>query len=195
MKKFEETRAGNASSQRHGAEFFRACAKVFTARSRLPMMDILAAIEGSSFATWLRESTSLWAYPTVLTLHTLGLGVLVGANWVLDLRLLGIAPSIPLPVLVRLFRAMWIGFWVNTISGVMLFAGDATTKGATTLFVFKLGLVALGVIVLILIRRSVFGDHPEAPRVTPGARVLAATSLVIWIAAIAAGRYMAYATT
>ena len=49
------------------------------------MMEYLAALEGSAFSTWLRESTSIWAYPTVLTLHTVGLAVLVGANWALDL--------------------------------------------------------------------------------------------------------------
>ena len=156
------------------------------------MMDILTALESSAFSTWLKESPSIWAYPTVLTLHTLGLGVLVGANWAVDLRLLGFAPAVPLPALVRLFTAMWIGFWVNTISGVLLFAGDATTKGTTKLFMFKLGIIAVGVVVIILTRRSVYGDHPESPQVTAWAKFLAATSLVLWIAAIAAGRFMAY---
>jgi hypothetical protein len=32
---------------------------------------------------------SIWGYPTVLTLHTMGLSVLVGASMMLDLRLLG----------------------------------------------------------------------------------------------------------
>jgi hypothetical protein len=156
------------------------------------MMDILTALENSALSIWLKESPSVWAYPTVLTLHTLGLGVLVGANWLLDLRLLGIAPAVPLSALARLFPAMWIGFWVNTISGVLLFAGDATTKGTTRLFMFKLGLIAVGVVVIVLTRRTVYGDHPESPQVTAWSRVLAATSLVVWIAAIAAGRFMAY---
>ena len=43
----------------------------------------------------LRESPSVWAHPTVLTLHTMGMAVLVGASWVLDLRLLGISPQHP----------------------------------------------------------------------------------------------------
>jgi hypothetical protein len=60
------------------------------------MMEFLSSLEGSAFGTWLRESGSIWAYPAVLTLHTMGLGVLVGASTVLDLRLLGWAPRIPL---------------------------------------------------------------------------------------------------
>ena len=99
------------------------------------MTEWLTALETTGFATWLRESGSIWAYPTMLTLHTTGMGVLVGANWALDLRFLGVASSLPLSGLERLFRAMWIGFWVNFVTGVMLFAADATTKGTTNVFV------------------------------------------------------------
>jgi len=41
--------------------------------------------------------------------HTFGLALLVGANAVVDLRLLGVARAIPLAPLKRLFRIMWIG--------------------------------------------------------------------------------------
>ena len=59
-------------------------------------MEILTSLEHSGVATWIRESPSIWGYPTILTLHTVGLAVLVGANWALDLRLLGVARQIPL---------------------------------------------------------------------------------------------------
>jgi uncharacterized protein DUF6644 len=156
------------------------------------MMDLLAALEGTAFSSWLREASTIWAYPTVLTLHTVGLALLVGANWALDLRLLGFASDIPLTMLARSFRVMWVGFWLNAISGVMLFAADATTKGATRLFVAKLGLVAAGVVVIVLMKRSIYGDADRAPSAGPAARVLAVVSLVVWIVAIAAGRLMAY---
>jgi hypothetical protein len=155
-------------------------------------METLAAIEGSGFATWLKESPSIWAYPTVLTLHTFGLAVLVGANWVLDLRLLGFADRVPLAMLGKSFRVMWIGFWLNAVTGVMLFAADATTKGATKLFVSKLALVATGVVLIVLIQRTVYGRADAQPSAGPAARVLAAASLAVWIVAIAAGRLMAY---
>lgn len=156
------------------------------------MMDMLTALENSRFSEWLLGSPSIWAYPTVLTLHTVGLGVLVGANWVLDLRLLGVAPGIPLQAMEKLFRWMWIGFWINAVSGVMLFAGEATTKGTTWLFMVKLALVALGVVIIVFTRRSVYGRGGETPRVDGRVRALAVASLVVWVAAIAAGRYMAY---
>jgi hypothetical protein len=155
-------------------------------------MDLLSSLESSGFATWMRESNSIWGYPMILTLHTVGLALLVGANTVLDLRLLGFATRLPLEELSRAFRVMWLGFWLNAVSGVMLFVADATTRGTSRLFIGKLFLVGFGVLVIMAIRRQVFGVTPARPRVGPTAKLLAATSLVVWIAAITAGRLMAY---
>jgi len=156
------------------------------------MQDLFLNLESSSLSTWLRESNTIWAYPMVLTLHTVGLALLVGANTTLDLRLLGFGRRIPLAVMEQSFRVMWIGFWINAVSGALLFAADATTKGSTRLFVMKLGLVAVGVMVIIAIRRVAFGKDAGAVPVSGLAKGLAALSLVIWVAAITAGRLMAY---
>jgi hypothetical protein len=156
------------------------------------MMEWLATLENSGFGSWLRESPSIWAYPAVLTLHTLGLGVLVGGNAVLDLRLLGYAPGIPLASLEPLFPVMWVGFWVNAISGVALFVADATTKGTTWVFMVKLMIIVVGVLVLFAIRRTVYGEGADAARESSRGRALAAVSLALWFLAIVTGRYMAY---
>jgi hypothetical protein len=159
---------------------------------RATMQDLFFNLESSGIATWLRESNTIWAYPMVLTLHTVGLALLVGANTTLDLRLLGFGRSIPLAVMARSFRVMWIGFWINAVSGALLFVADATTKGSTRLFAMKLGLVVLGVVVIMATRRVAFGKDAEGATVSGLAKGLAALSLVIWVAAIAAGRLMAY---
>ena len=154
-------------------------------------MEWLAALENSGIATWLRESNTIWAYPLVLTLHTVGLALLVGANWVIDLRVLGLMGHVALADLSWTFRVMWIGFWVNAVSGALLFAADATTKGSTRLFVAKLALVAVGVAIVIFTKRAVYpSDDVTGPG--SGAKALALASIAIWIAAIAAGRFMAY---
>jgi hypothetical protein len=124
------------------------------------MMELLASLENSGFGIWLRESPSSWAYPAVLTLHTIGLGVLVGGNAVLDLRLLGWGKAIPLAPLEKLFPVMWIGFWVNAISGVALFVGDATTKGTTWVFMSKLAIITARKRLLNLARDLQQGIEP-----------------------------------
>ena len=113
---------------------------------------------------------------------------LAGAAAMLDLRLLGIAPRIPLASLRTLFPLMWGGFWLNLVSGSMLFASEATSKGSTPMFFFKLGLVAVGVATIVLIRREVYGKTEEPAGVSRAARNLAIVSLVAWVGAITAGR-------
>lgn len=165
------------------------------------MTEFLAAIENSHLSVWMRESPSIWAYPTVLTLHTIGLALLVGANMALDLRILGFASAIPFESLRGLFRTMWIGFWINLASGVLLFVADATGKGSTRLFIGKLALVAVGVVGIPFTRRAVYGSRGAAPaaatvgplpRAPERATRWAVASIVVWLAAIAAGRLMAY---
>jgi hypothetical protein len=156
------------------------------------MMELLASLENSGFGTWLRESPSIWAYPAVLTLHTIGLGVLVGGNAVLDLRLLGWGKAIPLEPLAKLFPMMWLGFWVNALSGIALFVADATTKGTTWVFMTKLGIIVVGVALLLALRRTVYGRGEGGAVETRTSRVIAAATLALWFLAIVTGRYMAY---
>ena len=155
---------------------------------------MLESLEGSAFSVWLRESPSIWAYPTVLTLHTLGMGVLAGASAAFDLRLLGIARPIPLNALRILFPVMWSGFWVNALTGSMLFAANATTRATSALFILKLCFVALGVATIVLLKRHVYDAPPGARSVSPRAGLLAVASLLMWLAAITAGRLLAYLT-
>ncbi len=155
------------------------------------MTDWLTTVENTGVAAWLRESGSIWAYPLVLTLHTAGMGVLVGLNWAIDLRVLGAGSAIPLAPLEKLFRPMWIGFWINLVTGVLLFAADATTKGSTRLFIIKLVLVAVAVMAAMWMRRSVYPAGGQ-PVVSLRAKALAFASIALWLSAIAAGRMMAY---
>ena len=56
----------------------------------LYMMDFLHWLEQTGFSTWVRELPSVWAFPTVLLIHTIGMGLVVGINAGIDLRILGL---------------------------------------------------------------------------------------------------------
>ena len=151
-------------------------------------------LENSAVGVWTRESPSIWAYPTVLTLHTVGLGVLVGANTIVDLRLLGFAPRLPLPALAPLYRFMWAGFVINAVTGVLLFIANATTKSTQPVFYIKLALIAAALAVTAAIRKAVARDRLRSDDDTVAAPTLglAIASLLLWTGAIVAGRLMAY---
>ena len=159
------------------------------------MMELLGSIEQSALAVWVREASTIWAYPTIITLHTVGLAILVGANVAVDLRFLNLAArGVTLEDMRPFFRYMWVGFWINATSGVLLFTTEATTKGIAHIFLLKLGLIACGVVLIVLMRRAVYGHEGPAVMVPASAKAFAALSLFIWMAAITAGRLQAYIT-
>ena len=156
------------------------------------MIDFLTWLEGTSFSIWVREAPTIWAFSTILTLHTFGMGVLVGASALLDLRLLGVGRTMPLGPLQSLFRIMWAGFWLNLVTGSMLFAADATSRGTQWLFFVKMLFVIIGVVTMVQIRRQVYGAQTEPVAISAATRRLAVLSLIAWVAAITSGRLLAY---
>ena len=138
----------------------------------------------------MRESPSVWAFPMVLTLHTTGMAVLVGASWLLDLRLLGITSrNTPLSNFNWVFPTIAIGLIVNLLTGVLLFIKNATTWGVAVPFFVKMLLVVVSVVLLLPIRKYV--DRSDAGEVG-NARLLAIASILAWAGAVTAGRLLAY---
>ena len=149
------------------------------------MGSLLAEIEQSGVATWIREGGVLYGYPLILFLHTLGLSTLVGLSSAIDLRLLGFASGIPLASLEKLFWLMWPGLALTAVTGILLFVSDATRHASNPAFFVKLVFVLLAVTALALTWTRVFrGQH--------SGKILAAFSLVCWFGALSAGRLMAY---
>jgi hypothetical protein len=148
---------------------------------------MLSWLESTSLAVWLAESPSVWAHPTVLTLHTAGMGILVGASWILDLRLLGVSRKIPLSAFRWVFPALAIGLAVNLATGVLLFIKNATTWGTAIPFFVKMAFVVVAVGTLAPLRSLVLRDG-EPSR----ARALAIVSILAWAGAVTAGRLLAY---
>jgi hypothetical protein len=153
-------------------------------------------VEESGVSTWLRESESPFAFYFVLLFHTFGLALLVGANAVIDLRLLGVERDIPLAPLKRLFGIMWLGFAINAVSGVLLLIAYPTKALTNPVFYTKLTLIGLAVWVMTRLKSRVFDDPSlnEAAMIGRG-RTLAKWSLVLWIGAITTGRLLAYTYT
>jgi hypothetical protein len=154
---------------------------------------LLTFLQETPLALWVSGSPSLLGYPTILTLHTVGLALLVGASVAVDLRLLGVARAMPLEALAPLFPIMWIGLAINTASGVLLFMADAVRKAGQPVFLIKLACIAGAVMVVLMMRGRVMRPSTTGPpAASTHPRALALASLVLWAGAIAAGRLVAY---
>jgi hypothetical protein len=156
---------------------------------------MIEAIENSAYAVWVRESPSIFAYTTILSLHAIGLAIIVGIHTLVALRLLGFVPAIPLQPLRKLFPWMYLGFAINLFSGSSLLAANLTNDLGNWLFLAKLVFILFAMINLELTRMYVF-DKPGALLATgelpKHAKTFAIAALVLWSLAMVAGRFTAY---
>ena len=153
----------------------------------------LNALEQSGVSTWLRETPSVFGFYFILVFHTIGLALVVGPNVAIDLRLLGVAPEIPLPPLKSWFNLMWLGLAINVVSGAFLVLAYPSKAFTNPDFYLKLTLVGLAVWNLRRMKIRVFDDSAltDTGMLAKG-RMLAVWSLVLWAAVITAGRLLAY---
>ena len=149
---------------------------------------MLEWLESTQLAVWVGQSPSVWSMPTILTLHTAGLALLVGASWVLDLRLLGINHTVPLSAFRWVFPVVAVGLVVNVVTGVLLFIKSATTWGTSLPFLVKMLLVVGSVATIVPIRAHVLRGDAGAGSI----RLWAIASILAWSAAVTAGRLLAY---
>ena len=156
-------------------------------------MAFLEWLQFTAPASFVAET--LWAYPLFETLHTLGMALLIGSLGLINLRILGFKRELPVVGTLDLLPLAWIGFSVNLVSGFALFMSDAVYFWSSVTFRIKLALIVLaGINAFVLSQtsfraaRAGFGDAPQLP----GARFVAASSLVFWIGAVIAGRLIAY---
>jgi hypothetical protein len=158
-------------------------------------MDIFQSIYDSGLGQYMRES--LWGYPIALTIHSIGMGLLVGVLMVVDLRIIGwFKGHMPFQVIKPIITVAMFGFIINLISGCFLFVSDPVNYVNNAPFLIKIAGVVAGMIVLWLMVRT-----PEFKRietVEAGAvggvnlKTLAWTSIAIWLTAIIAGRLIGY---
>jgi len=160
------------------------------------MSDFISAIDNSALAEWIRESPSVIGYTAILSVHVVGLALVIGISVVIALRLLGAVPELPLAPLRKAFPILYVAFWCNFISGLGLLVADASKMFSFPVFWIKMAFIVLGVLVMRALRNAVFGDAVlarstlgDAP---PLARKLAFASLVCWAGALIAGRLTSY---
>jgi hypothetical protein len=151
------------------------------------MMQLLEWVEHTGIATWVRESPSIFAYTLVLSLHAIGLSIVVGISTMVGLRVLGFARDIPLEPMFKLFPLMYIGFWINAISGLLLLSANAT--GMLTMFMFylKMAFVVAAIIMVRRMRRRFIEGTIAAE-----GRPLAFAMMAFWFCAIVTGRLTSY---
>ena len=135
-----------------------------------------------------------WWWAFMMDLHFIGLALLIGTVGILNLRMLGFAKQLPVAPLHRLTPWAMGAFGINALTGILAFIGMPNYYAFDVAFWLKmLALLLLGLNVAAFYLTDAFrsvehlGPGEDAP---PLAKFFAATSLVLWFAVIALGRYI-----
>ena len=150
-------------------------------------MDLLLWYENGLVGTFIRES--IWGYPIVLSSHAVGMATVLGIALMLCLRVLGFARGITVTAFDKLFTVGWIGFAINLVSGIILFAGSASLYFFQWTFQLKIGAILVGGILLKVVMSAVRANKSESTQ-----KLLAAACMLCWLVGVITGRLMAYIT-
>jgi hypothetical protein len=154
------------------------------------LMALLADIEALAPVRLLVTTSGV--YPLISALHILGIALLVGSISVVDLRLLQfLGPQLDaaLPTLVRMAIG---GFMIAVIAGMLLMSVRVTNYAFNPAFQLKLVLLLAAGTNALLLRGKLRRDHLLRAVGTLSGTLAAAVSLVLWVGAVVAGRWIAF---
>ena len=155
---------------------------------------MLEWLENTSLSIWGAES--IWGYPIMLSLHIIGLAVVVGIFTVYNFRLLGLFNSLEFEPFLDFFRLAWLGLLVNVVSGFTLFSSQATFYVTNIPFLVKIFSIIAGSLLAFKIQSRLQSNinawDERTAQPTKKDHSFAVISLALWTSAIFGGRLIAY---
>ena len=134
-----------------------------------------------------------WMWPTCETLHFVGLSLLCGVVFLVDLRVLGVMKGVSFASLHRLLPWAALGFGVNIGTGMLFFVGIPGQYIHNPAFYWKIGLAMLAganaLYFTLFDEPWSLGPGQDAPLT---AKFAAASAMVLWIAVMYCGSMLPF---
>jgi hypothetical protein len=129
-----------------------------------------------------------WAYPVLEMVHIVGIGLLLGNLVLLELRVFGWGPALPVAPLARLSLSLALaGFMLAAASGLLMFSSQPAELLANRSFTLKMLLLMVAGT-----NAAAFHLRRSLERLDGTARGQMLLSTVLWLAIIGCGRWIAY---
>ncbi len=149
-------------------------------------INALEALNQWAPIVWLK--TNPYAYPSLEIVHIIGIALVFGTLWIIDMRILGLMRHFDVNQLCK-HVIPWtiVGFLLVAVTGLTMFVSRAGDLINNLAFVVKICLIfAAGTNAAMLHARGAI----DATKVLTKAQ--AVLSILIWVAVIACGRWIAY---
>jgi len=134
-----------------------------------------------------------WMWPTCETLHFVGLSLLCGVVFLVDLRVLGVMKGVSFASLHRLLPWAALGFGVNVVTGMLFFVGIPGQYIHNAAFYWKIGLVMLAganaLYFTLFDEPWSLGPKEDAPFT---AKIAAASAMLLWVAVMYCGSMLPF---
>lgn len=154
------------------------------------------------FAEWLGSTplsvaiqSRLWLTPLLQTIHITMIGVVFVSMLNVALRVLGkIRADEPLAEVWHRFAPwFWCALGVMAGTGLVLAIGEPVRQVTALSFWLKMSLLAIGIASALYFGRTVAAAAAGAdPVASGGARFVAVATIVLWVAIMFLGRWIAY---
>jgi hypothetical protein len=159
------------------------------------LLNLALWIQATGFFTYLRGSG--YAYPSILSLHMVGIAFFGGMILMTDMRLLGLAMrNRPVSDVVDQLRVpKRYGFLLAATMGVLMLGCKAEEYYYNAFFRAKMTLLILVAVHALIFRSRVYSQaasFDKAGRVPAVAKTAAALSLILWIGIACMGRGIGY---
>ena len=154
-----------------------------------------------SFAEWLSttflsvfiQNHNSWAIPTIQSIHIVGIAIVLGSVFMIDLRLLGLAGMDQTLRQTSDRFGPWLmgALWLMLATGILMVIGEPVRELITFSFWLKMLLVAVGTLIAVIFQRAV-RKHEEVVETRRAVKYFAVLTFLIWACIIVLGRLIAY---
>ena len=157
------------------------------------------------FAEWLSttflsvfiQNHNSWVIPTIQSIHIVGIGVVLGSVFMIDLRILGWAGTDQTLRQTTNRFAPWItaALCVMLATGILMVIGEPVRELMTFSFWLKMFLVAVSTLIAVIFQITLGKHEQQWEELLVNRRtikLLAILTFLIWVCIIVLGRLIAY---
>ncbi|MET0252081.1 MAG: DUF6644 family protein [Novosphingobium sp.] len=154
------------------------------------------------FTSWLAATPlsrivaeDFWIVPALQTIHILSVAVVLSGVALINLRIVGVLDrGQPVAALLdRFLPPIAVAIAVLALTGLLLIAGEPTRAVFRVVFWAKMSLI-IAAVALTWSHRPAYRTTVESGAVIarPGRKIVALVALLLWLAVVVAGRWIAY---